>query len=65
MKQEDRTFKMPTLPSPDQDPKIVNRQLIDAIKAIWLQLRAARSEIQSANKRIDALQRKLNSGGTV
>jgi hypothetical protein len=65
MKQEDRTFKMPTLPSPDQDPKIVNRQLIDAIKVMWIQLRDARSEVKSANERIDALQRKLNSGGTV
>ena len=43
MKQEDRTYRMPTLPSPNQDQVVVNKELIDAIKNIWIQLRGLRT----------------------
>jgi hypothetical protein len=60
MKKEDITHRMPTLPSPDQPPGMVARQLIDAIKNMWNQLKDIRTEAKSYQDRIASLERKVS-----
>jgi len=45
MKREDNIYRMPTLPSPKDVQLLVNTQLIDSIKATWIQLRNIRQQI--------------------
>jgi len=47
MRKEDRVYPMPKLPSPDQPQATVNRELIDAVKAIWIQMKDLRSAINN------------------
>jgi hypothetical protein len=59
MRPEDNVYRMPRLPTPTGEQVIVNKELIDAIRGLWNQLRDNRLELGSIKEQNDALRREI------